>query len=207
MVPKSLRAIISRTLLPRSVNERLSLKWKTAGISWERTKAFVIENANEGFIRINLQGREPQGVVPQGDEYRRLRDSLFETAKSLVNPANGKRAAHAVYKPQEMYSGECRHQMPDIVITWDLDAKVTKELSADSCGRVRSPHAPYELTPYYTGNHKANAFAAMVGPGIEPGKVLEGASILDLAPSVLARFGIAAPAHMDGSVLRDIGGR
>lgn len=206
LVPKSLRAVISRTLLPRSVNEKLSLRWKTAGIAWERTRAFVIENANEGFIRINLRGREPRGVVEQGEEYRRLRDALFETARGLINPSNGRAAALGVYKPQEMYSGECREQMPDIVITWDLDARVTRDLSAETCGHVHCPQAPHELMPYYTGNHKADAFAILSGPGVAAGGVLEGASILDIAPSVLARLGIAPPPHMEGHVREVLAG-
>ena len=67
-----------------------------------------------------------------------------------------------------------------------------------------SEHAAYEVTPYYTGNHRPNAFAAIVGPGVPSGRVLEGASILDLAPSILARFGIAPPEHMDGKPLAEI---
>jgi hypothetical protein len=55
MVPKSFRVAVSRALLPRSVNEKLSLRWKTAGISWLHTRAFLIENANEGYIRINFK--------------------------------------------------------------------------------------------------------------------------------------------------------
>ena len=45
------------------------MRWKTAGIAWDRTRAFPIENANEGYIRINLQGREPEGTVQPGEDY------------------------------------------------------------------------------------------------------------------------------------------
>ena len=192
---------ISRTLLPRSVNEKLSLRWKTAGIAWERTRAFIIENANEGFIRINLRGREPQGIVQPGEEYERLREMLFATAQGLVNPMNGRRAAHAAHKPHQMYAGPCREQMPDVVITWDLEARVTRDLAGEPCGAVHTEQGPHELIPYYTGNHKPNAFAAIVGPGVASGRVLEGASILDIAPTILSRLGINAPHHMDGRAL------
>jgi predicted AlkP superfamily phosphohydrolase/phosphomutase len=204
LIPKSVRAAISRTLLPRSVNEKLSMHWKTAGIAWERTRAFVIENANEGFIRINLKGREPQGTVQPGPEYDSLCRVLSETAATLVNPANGRRAAHAVHRTDELYQGPCRAIMPDVIIAWDPEAHVTTDLSADSCGLVHCPHAGYEVTPYYTGNHRPNAFAAIMGPGVAAGEVLQGASILDLAPTFLARLGIAAPTHMDGKPLREI---
>lgn len=200
-IPKSARAAISRTLLPRSVNEKLSLRWKTASIAWERTRAFVIENANEGFIRINLAGREPRGIVQPGAEYERLRDALFDTAKSMTNPANGRPAAQEVHRPQVEYSGPCRDQMPDVVINWDPGARITTSLSTKAHGVTRSQRAAYEEAPYYTGNHRPNAFAAIVGPGVAPGQLLEGASILDLAPTILACFAIPKPVYMDGSVL------
>ena len=204
LIPKSARVAISRTLLPRSVNEKLSLRWKTASIAWERTRAFVIENANEGFIRINLAGREPEGIVRPGEEYQRLCDALFDTANSMTNPANGRRAVHNVHRPQVEYHGPCREQMPDIVITWDPGARVTTSLNTNAHGVTHGEHAGCEVAPYYTGNHRPNAFAAIVGPGVAPGRVLEGASILDIAPTILARFGITAPDYMDGRVLNEL---
>ncbi len=204
LIPKSVRAVISRTLLPRSVNEMLSLRWKTASIDWRRTRAFVIENANEGFIRINLAGREPEGIVQPGAEYQRLCDVLADVASSMTNPVNGRRAAQDVHRPQVEYRGPCRQQMPDVVINWDPAARVTTSVSTPTHGATHSEHASYEVAPYYTGNHRPNAFAAIVGPGIVAGHMLEGASILDIAPTILAHFGIAPPEHMDGKPLREL---
>src|SRR5262249_46789714 len=128
MIPKSFRVAVSRALLPRSVNEKLSLRWKTAGISWQHTRAFLIENANEGYIRINLKGREPQGIVERGKEYEDLCEELYQTVKSASNPTNGKLAAHTAYKTDDIYHGPCRSHMPDIIINWNDEAKVTTEL-------------------------------------------------------------------------------
>lgn len=205
LVPKSARVAISRTLLPRSVNERLSMRWKTAGIAWDRTRAFTIENANEGYIRINLEGREPQGRVGPGDEYGQLCDLLHATAADLTNPANGRRAAHAVYRTDDIFRGPCRSHMPDVIVVWDPEALVTTELSSERTGVVRGEQPGFATTPYYTGNHRPNAFAALAGPGVPRGRTLEGASILDLAPSILRYFGVDPPAHMDGRVLDEIG--
>jgi predicted AlkP superfamily phosphohydrolase/phosphomutase len=204
MIPKSFRVAVSRALLPRSVNEKLSLRWKTAGISWQHTRAFLIENANEGYIRINLKGREPQGIVQPGKEYHDLCEEIYQTVKSMTNPANGKRAAHAVHKTDDIYNGPCRSHMPDIIINWNDDAKVTTELLTKKYGIARSPQAGYEITPYYTGNHRPSAFTIAVGPEIPAGHVLKGTSILDLAPTVLTYFGITPPAFMKGRVLDEL---
>ena len=77
MIPKSFRAAVSRALIPRSVKEKLSLHWKTAGIAWQHSRAFLIDNANEGYIRINLKGREPQGIVEPGKEYEDLCEEIL----------------------------------------------------------------------------------------------------------------------------------
>jgi predicted dehydrogenase/predicted AlkP superfamily phosphohydrolase/phosphomutase len=201
MIPKPFRAAVSRALLPRSVNEKLSLHWKTANTSWPHTRAFLIENANEGYIRINLKGREPQGIVEPGKEFEDLCEELYQTVKSAVNPANGKRAAQTVYKTDDIYAGPCRCHMPDIIINWNDDAKITTELLTENYGLARSSQPAHALTPYYTGNHRPNAFALAKGPEVPQGNVIVGTSILDLAPTILSFFGITPPDYMGGKVL------
>jgi len=201
MVPKEFRAAISRHLLPRWVNERLSLHWKTADIDWARTRAFLIENANEGYVRINLKGREPQGIVEQGGEYKRLCAMLADAARGLSNPANGRPAACAVHETDEIFAGPCRPTMPDVIINWDPEALVTTELATQSYGVARAAQPGFALSPYYSGNHRPNAFMVAAGPAIRSGVVLENASVLDLAPTILAHFGMAPTGHMRGRVL------
>jgi predicted AlkP superfamily phosphohydrolase/phosphomutase len=181
------------------------LRWKTAGIAWQHTRAFLIENANEGYIRINLKGREPQGTVEPGKEYQDLCEEFYQTVKSATNPANGKRAAHTVYKTDDLYDGPCRSHLPDIIINWNDDAKLTTELLTEKYGVVRSAQPGYALTPYYTGNHRPTAFAVVMGPKIPEGKILDGTSILDLAPTILTRFDITPPDYMRGRVLSELG--
>ena len=205
MIPKSVRAAVSRTLLPRSVNEKLSLHWKTAGISWPHTQAFLIENANEGYIRINLKGREPQGAVEPGAAYEALCDRLREALQGMTNPANGLPAAQQVYKTDDLFSGPRRHHMPDVIVTWNEAARITTELQTEQYGVVRHAEPGCGVTPYYSGNHRPNAFTAAVGPAIAAGATLAGASIMDLAPSILSYFNVEPPSYMQGRVLGELG--
>ena len=200
MVPKSARAMVSKYILPRSVNERLSLHWKTADIDWANTRAFLIDNANEGFVRVNLKNREPEGIVGPGKEYDDVCCSVGDVAQSMINPDNGKPVASEVHKSTEIYSGPCVQNMPDVIINWNPDAKVTTRVEVPGLGTIECPDAGFEVTPYYTGNHRGNAFIIAQGPGIEPATELENGDILDLAPSILDHFGIEVPDHMDGTV-------
>jgi predicted AlkP superfamily phosphohydrolase/phosphomutase len=200
MIPPRVRYAIAMALLPRRVREKLSLHWKTADISWQHTRAFLIENANEGYVRLNLKGREPQGVVEPGKEYTDLCEEIYQTVKSMINPANGKLVAHTVYKTDEIYHGPCRDHMPDIIINWNDEARITTELLTEKYGLARSNVPGYAVMPYYTGNHRPNAFMLVVGPAL-PREQAREVSILDLAPTILTHFGIKPPAYMDGSAL------
>jgi predicted AlkP superfamily phosphohydrolase/phosphomutase len=204
LVPERVRIAVTKTLLPRSIQEKLSLRWKTAGISWSRTHAFLIENSNEGFVRINLKGREPQGIVEPGREYQELCEEIYQTVKTMTNPANGALAARTVYKTDNIYQGPCRSHMPDIIIHWNDGAKITTELVTAKYGIARSKKSGCAVAPFYTGNHRPNAFMISSGPEIPQGAVCEGTSILDLAPTILDHFGIKPPAHMDGRVLSEL---
>ena len=82
-----------------------------------------------------------------------------------------------------------------------MDARVTTELQAERYGIARSPEPSWGLAPYYTGNHYPNAFAVVTGLGVPEGVSLEGSHILDLAPTLLVRYGIDPPDYMDGRPL------
>ena len=71
---------------------------------------------------------------------------------------------------------------------------------------MRSNEPGFALNPYYTGNHRPNAFMLAVGPDIPRGAVLGDGSILDLAPTILSCFGIEPPEYMDGKVLHELCG-
>lgn len=201
MIPKSVRMAVSNALLSRAQQEKLSIHFKTAGIAWNLTRAYQIENANEGYIRVNLKGREPEGIVEPGHDYDVLCDELHRTMQGLVNPANGERAVAAVHKTHALFHGPRRDHLPDVVVCWNMDARVTTELQAERYGIARSAEPSWGLAPYYTGNHYPNAFAVVAGPGVPEGMSLEGSHILDLAPTLLLRYGIDPPAYMDGRPL------
>ncbi len=194
-IPLPVRMAVSRCL-PRSVKYRLSLKWMNADIDWSRTRAFPIHNNNEGFIRLNLAGREPEGIVAAGAERDELTRLLAEELARLTNPTTG-RAAGRVGLIDELFPGEERRHLPDLVISWDEAARVLDRLEGPRAGLVCGK-CGHETPAYYTGNHRPNAFLAAAGAGVAAGARLEQGHILDVPATVLALLGVDPPAHFEG---------
>jgi len=195
-IPLSVRHSISRCL-PHDLHYRLSMKWANSGIDWTRSQAFCIPNANEAYVRVNRLGREPQGIVPDDRAYRALIGSLDAEFQTLINPANGSRAVHRIFDTDQVFPGPMRGNLPDLVVTWDPGAKILAELESNSAGRV-CKQAGYETAPYYTGNHRPNAFVLARGPSISRGSSIDGGHIVDIAPTILELLGVEPPAHFDG---------
>ncbi len=55
-----------------------------------------------------------------------------------------------------------------------------------------------------SGTHRMHGMVLAYGPAVRPGVVIEGAQIVDLAPTILHVMGVPIPDAMDGRVLSEI---
>ena len=58
LLPKEFRKNLARKL-PTALRDKLAQRVDTADIDWGRTRAFCLPTDLEGYIRVNLRGREP----------------------------------------------------------------------------------------------------------------------------------------------------
>ena len=202
MIPLSVRQSVTRCL-PRSMRYRLSMKWMNADIDWPRTQAFCIPNTNEGYFRVNLEGREPQGIVGAGERYRDLVAALKTDLDALVNPTTGRRCAQAVHVMDETFAGSERQHLPDVVISWDFDAQVLDRVQGPASGLV-SGKCGYQTPAYYVGNHRPNAFVLGFGAGVMADAAMHGRHIVDLAPTILIALGVEPPPHFEGTAIKGL---
>lgn len=164
-------------------------------IDWSRTRAYCL--GEFGMLRINLAGRERQGVVPP-EEYGPLRSEIVARLKALVDPVTGRPVNGDVYTRDEVFQGRRSDWMPDIAyIPWAqryLALNPTTFLSyrvvVDDIG--------------VSGFHRRDGIFLAKGPGIRKGTVVEGARIVDVAPTVLYLMGDQVPDDMDGRVLTEV---
>ena len=70
-IPISWRSALKHRL-PIQIQDGLHLFWRGFSQDPSGRRAFAVESASEGLIRINLKGREARGVVEPGTEYEEL---------------------------------------------------------------------------------------------------------------------------------------
>lgn len=196
MIPLSVRQSITRCL-PRRARHELSMKWMNSGTDWSRTSAFCIPNSNEAYIRLNLEGREPAGIVADGAASSNLVSSLAQELAGLVNPLNGRTCAHRVHVMDETFGGAQRCHLPDISVSWDNDAQVLDRIQAPTAALIEG--VPGHAVPaHYTGNHRPTAFVLAAGRGVSSGAEIAQGSILDIAPTILALLDVDPPPQLEG---------
>ncbi|MGD1861210.1 MAG: alkaline phosphatase family protein [Leptolyngbyaceae cyanobacterium] len=194
LIPNALRSYINEKFVPQSHHDAMFSQQFNNSIDWQKTTAFSLPTEHfQGFLRINLQGREPYGVVPP-DAYDELCQKLCADLEQLVNPDTGNRAVKQAIRVVDIYQGDRLYDLPDVVIQWAEDGLIHR-LQHPQFGTV-SGHDIIRKA-----QHSEDGFVIAAGPHIRPGADVAGASTMDLAPTLLYLLGQPVPEVLDGRVL------
>ncbi|MDB9313405.1 alkaline phosphatase family protein [Spirulina sp. CS-785/01] len=166
---------------------------ENAAVDWTQTKVWGA-GGYYGRIFMNVQGREPQGIIPLID-YEKERNALAERLESLTDP-HGQPLGVKAFKPQQIYR-RVRGIAPDLIVyfqdmawrsvgTVGVSSLYTQE---NDTGPDDANHAPQGLM----------IFTDPKNPG--RGKRLEGATLYDILPTLLNRYGVESPRGLRGKVL------
>jgi len=199
LLPKDFRKNLARKL-PTALRDKLAQRVDTADIDWSRTRAFCLPTDLEGCIRINRKGREPQGIVEPGDEYRAVLDDLTAGLLELSDPQTGQPIVRKVLRTDDAFPGERRDLLPDLIVQWQAERPITAATSP------RIGLVSQESPDPRPGTHRGPGFVLAAGPGIAAGSTLDAGHIMDLAPTLLARMGVRAPAGLHGRVWTQLTG-
>jgi len=166
-------------------------------VDWSRTQAYYTGLTGQGLY-INLAGREATGIVPQGRPYEEVRNNLITALVNLRDPDTGEPVVWAAYRREEIYTGPCVAQLPDVVFSF----RDRPYLPSD-CMAASAIIEPLPSKSSGGRHHPAGVFLA-AGPGIRKGAVLDGAHLIDVAPTILYALGLPVPEDMDGRVLTEV---
>lgn len=198
MMPQSWQRAVS-SMLPDAVHGRmLSREW-LGGTDWSSTTVFPIPSYFLGFLRVNLRGREPQGVVEPGADYLRLLERVEADLKRLTDPESGRPAVRYIARTVNHFNMEPHEALPDIFFDW-APAPYPKR-------RIEHPHAVLEQKDMFFNRdtrHDLCGFFAAAGPDITGRGRIPNLSVLDVAPTCLRLMGRIVPESMQGAMIPHI---
>lgn len=154
-------------------------------IDWLASKAYCPDGTRMG-VRINLAGREPDGVVSPS-EYEAVRSDLIDLLSGLETP-DGEPAFDFVCRREDLFDGPYIEHAPDICF---LPAGMNHSVSGGLYGRT--------FVSLETYSHKPDGVFVGAGPGLSdhsPDRL----SLTDVAPIAMGLLGRPVPTTMTGSV-------
>lgn len=169
-----------------------------ANVDWSRTRAWS-EGGYYARVFLNVAGRESEGglVVSEIDAARRELAGMFARLEE-----DGRVLESRVVIPEEAYR-EVRGVAPDLLVFFgDLSHR---SLAAVGTPGIFASIADVERDKGRGGcNHDWDGIFALSGPSVLPHGRIEGASILDVAPTCLALLGLPVPSELEGRDLRGL---
>jgi predicted AlkP superfamily phosphohydrolase/phosphomutase len=167
-------------------------------VDWSRTRAYA--QGAYGRIFLNMAGREPQGIV-RPEEREQLLDEIRTKLLALKGPLTDKRVIHRIYGREELFQGPFLNQAPELLVEWHKWQYHTRDSFAAQDSVFSDPPYWQFSQLKHTGNHRLNGIFLMKGGVINSDCEIEGAQIVDLAPTLLYVLGASIPREMDGKIL------
>jgi predicted AlkP superfamily phosphohydrolase/phosphomutase len=193
------------TRLPVRVNKRFVPLWSSRMFDWSRTRFFPLPVDINGYIRVNLKGREPRGIVEPGAEYDALLTELEDAFRGYRTIETGEPIVRDVVRVDDIVDAGAprRYLLPDIVLLWaPVSMQEVSGVVSERYGELRwGKGAP--LPSGRSGNHLPDGWLVACGAGIEKGPDLTCDSI-DLVPTIYSWLGAEPSPSFQGRLIEEI---
>jgi predicted AlkP superfamily phosphohydrolase/phosphomutase len=187
-------------------NKALVPLWSRRMRDWSTTRYFALPMDYNGYVRLNLKGRELEGCVDPEDADGVI-EELNAALCSFRDLTTGKPVIRGTVKVDDLIPPDAprRRFLPDLVVLWDPPGPVwaSSGLVSEQFGEVRWPRGR-KLASGRSGNHTPHGWFVAAGPGIRPGPSSRTHDTADLMPTVFRWLGAAQPAHFVGQPIEEL---
>lgn len=162
-------------------------------VDWSQTAAWG-DGGYYGRIFLNVQGREPEGIIPR-DQYETVRDRLAAAIETIPLP-DGTPMGNRVFKPEQIYK-KTNNIPPDLLVYFgDLRWRAVGSFGHQDIYTFANDTGPDDA------NHAENGIWIYSQPGKKSGGIYQPpAQLMDFAPTILSLFGLPIPDDMQGQVI------
>lgn len=200
------RPVLDR--VPLAWTQRLTELWSRGMFDWRTTRHFPVPMDESAYLRVNLRGRENEGIVGPGRDYEDACAALQAMFASLRDERTGRPIAGTgtlAYREASPDSAG-RRLLPDVVFPFsELRAGDSTAIVSTLLPGFR--HAlPTRLPSGRSGNHRAQGWFVAAGPDIESGRESTGHHIVDLLPTIEKRLGLPSNPRLLGQAITAVCG-
>ncbi len=162
-------------------------------LNWKHTLAFAPHQDTAAMVYLNTRSRHPSAplVTP-----RQIDEARNETAVTLATARHPE--THQPLFPQVISVADVYGVDPDAEGYPDLIALPEESYWVRT--KLNASRAWVEPDPNLPGTHRPEGIVSLCGPAIAPGRTLH-ANLVDIAPTVLAFFGLPTPGDIEGAPL------
>ena len=196
LIPLPIRHALKKSL-PFDLQDRLTSFWRLGGTDWSKTPAFALVSDFDGFVRINLEGRERDGIVSPGEEYEKWMKTLTEGMLSFADKDTGEPIVSRVVRRDALdLTGPNIKKLPDLFIQWsDTPCSQHRVVTSQSYGEIDWP-TPGKNPDGRSGNHlRKGIIISNRGFNSDPKSEV---SVQDVSASLLSLLGLRRPDEVIG---------
>jgi len=197
------KSFLARTL-PRLRKSFESAVTSFNQIDWTRTRAYC--SASSPSIWINLRGVKPRGIVEQS-EYEPLLKLISDKLKELKDPRTDEPVIKRILRREEIFHGPYANEAADLILDWWETSHFSTspsfpENTLDPAVEIRERRPSTESE--WGGTHRRDGILIAHGKSFKKGAEIQGARLIDMAPTILYLMGQPVPEDMDGRVLEEL---
>jgi len=173
-------------MLPDTWAMELTARLEMRGMDWSRTRAFMVPSGECGYVRLNLLGREREGIV-QPSESDQVLDEIASGLLTFRDP-DGKAAVKRVeIVAQSPNERTLSNPFPDLIVHW------SDQLPPHLAGAYSPLFGEVPSTGWgsgRTGEHRDEAWAILIPGSSKRITPLKPPHIMDIVPTICSVLGV-----------------